>query len=111
VIQGGRYKDVNAIGVASIFGVRNAVKGVSIPFIFGGDVATILIPGEDVNKVKKALAGLKNLSKNAFSLDLRTGLVPVADLQEADHSLSVCRHAAAENIPQTFIRGEGIKVA
>ena len=110
-IQEGRYKDVNAIGVASIVGVRNVIEGVSIPFIFGGDGATLLVPGEDVGAVRIALRGLKSLSKNTFSLDLRAGIVPVKDIMAAGHDLSVCRYAAAENIPQAFISGEGVKVA
>jgi len=109
-IQQGRYKDVNAIGVASIAAIFNAVDDVSIPFVFGGDGATLLIPGEDVEKVRKAIRGLKALSKQAFSLELRGGLVPVKDLMAAGHKLYVCRYATSEKLPQAFISGEGLRV-
>ena len=110
-IEEGRYKDVNAIGVASIVGVRNAVEGISIPFIFGGDGATLLVPGEDVDRVRKALSGLKVLANDAFSLQLRAGLVPVKDLKSAGHQLFVCRYATSKNISQAFISGDGLKAA
>ena len=95
-IEEGRYKDVNAIGVASIV---------------GGDGATLLVPGEDVGKVRKALCGLKVLAKDAFSLQLRAGLVPVSELKSAGYSLFVCRYATSEDISQAFISGDGLKAA
>jgi hypothetical protein len=110
-IEEGRYKDVNAIGVASIVGVRNAVQGISIPFVFGGDGATLLVPGEDVDKVRKALCGLKVLANDAFSLELRAGLVPVSELKTAGHQLFVCRYATSEDISQAFMSGDGLKAA
>lgn len=110
-IQEGRYKDVNAIGVASIAAIFNAVEDVNIPFVFGGDGATLLVPSEDYEAVKKSLSGLKALSKSAFSLELRCGLVPVRDLMAAGHKLYVARYATSDKIPQAFMSGEALKVA
>ena len=43
-IQAGRYKEVNALGASVIIAVLNIVKPLSIPFIFGGDGASLCIP-------------------------------------------------------------------
>ena len=45
-VQDGRYKDVNTIGAATLVALRNAIPDISIPFVFGGDGASALIPGE-----------------------------------------------------------------
>ena len=41
-IERGRYKDVNALGAASIMALRNALPEIPIPYVFGGDGATLL---------------------------------------------------------------------
>ena len=42
----GRYKDVNLIGAACITATLNATRGLDLPYVFGGDGATVLIPPE-----------------------------------------------------------------
>ena len=44
-IEAGRYRDVNALGVATIAAVTNAMPEVELPFLFEGDGATLLVPG------------------------------------------------------------------
>jgi hypothetical protein len=110
-IQEGRYKDVNAVGVASIVCIRNAVSDVEIPFVFGGDGAMALIPGDRKDVVRRALGGMKALSKEAFGLSLRAGLVPIRDLNAAGHEILVGRHAISEHAFQAFLAGDGVKYA
>lgn len=43
-IEQGRYKDVNLLGACSIIAVLNVAQKIEIPFIFGGDGASIVIP-------------------------------------------------------------------
>ena len=43
-IAEGRYKDVNMLAAAGIVAVLNVVGGTEIPFVFGGDGATLLVP-------------------------------------------------------------------
>ncbi|MFN8791305.1 MAG: DUF3095 family protein [Bdellovibrionales bacterium] len=47
-IEQGRYKHVNMIGAASITCVLNHLKPLEIPFVFGGDGATLLVPGHSL---------------------------------------------------------------
>ena len=39
-IEQGRYKEVNAVGVASIVALTNVIKPLQVPYVFGGDGAT-----------------------------------------------------------------------
>ena len=40
-IEAGRYKDVNAVGVASIVAIQNALPGIALPFVFVAGVGFI----------------------------------------------------------------------
>jgi hypothetical protein len=82
-IEAGRYKDVNSLGVASIVAVRNALPGVDIPFVFGGDGATLLCPTALLPGVEVALRGLQDLATSAFELGMRAGIVSVGELRES----------------------------
>ena len=76
-IESGHYKYVNIIGAASIVTALNALKGVnsdgstiSVPFVFGGDGATLAVPNQFVSSVGAALLGLKRLAESEFGLKL-----------------------------------------
>jgi hypothetical protein len=43
-IDQGRYKDVNLLGACSIIAVLNIAQKIDIPYVFGGDGASIAIP-------------------------------------------------------------------
>ena len=43
-IESGRYKEVNILGGSSIIAVLNCIKNVEIPFVFGGDGESFVIP-------------------------------------------------------------------
>jgi hypothetical protein len=64
-IEAGRYKDVNILGVSSIIAILNRAKHLEIPFVFGGDGASLLIPPSLFLEAKQALLALKTwLSEN-----------------------------------------------
>lgn len=110
-IEAGRYKDVNAAGVASIVVIRNAMRDVDIPFIFGGDGATLMTPSSRRDELYAALRGLRSRCKEAYDLDMRVGVVPVAKLIEAEKPVAVARYAASENVCFAMFRGDGMDAA
>lgn len=91
-IQEGRYQQVNMIGAASITCVLNALGSYAIPFVFGGDGATLLIPPEAQSLVCDQLKGLQILAKEHFAIDLRVGLVPLSVLRENNLSLKIAKY-------------------
>lgn len=110
-IEAGRYRDVNALGVASIIGVTNALSGVELPFVFGGDGATLLVPGTRLETVRRALRGTRRLAQEAFSLGLRASIVSVADLLEAGHAPRVARFRASRHTTLAMFAGSAYSVA
>jgi hypothetical protein len=83
-IEAGRYKDVNMIGAACINAVLNVCTNDEIPYVFGGDGATLLIPPHRIEAGKTALMAVRHLSATSFDLELRVGIVPVGLVNQVD---------------------------
>ncbi len=107
-IRNGRYKQVNLVGAACIMGVLNAVKETDIPFVFGGDGATFLIPPHLKEIAESALAETAEMSLENFGLTLRTGYVPVAQLYEYGYDLNVAKYRLSNLLSQVIISGNGL---
>ena len=76
-IEEGRYKQVNMIGAACIIAVLNVTERGQIPYVFGGDGATLLVPPQDLERCQQVLLGVRQLAETRFNLSLRVGVVPV----------------------------------
>jgi hypothetical protein len=107
-IEEGRYKDVNALGVASIVAIQNACPGIELPFVFGGDGATLLCPGSRRPALESAIRGLQQRAKDGFKLGMRGGIVPVSTLREVGHDVLVARFAASKSATFAMLAGSGI---
>lgn len=110
-IQAGRYKDVNMVGAACITAALNALPGYSLPFVFGGDGATILVPPSGVEAGRQAMLGLAGLAEQQFGLGLRVGVVPVADLHARKASLGVRKLELSPGNNLALFSGEGLELA
>lgn len=110
-IEAGRYKDVNSLGVASIVAVRNALPGVDIPFVFGGDGATLLCPTALLPGVEVALRGLQDLATSAFELGMRAGIVSVGELRASGSPLLVARFRASQHVALAMFAGGALAEA
>ena len=110
-IQAGRYKDVNMVGAACITAALNALPGLNLPFVFGGDGATILVPPSGVAAGRDAMLGLAALAQEQFGLGLRVGLVPVADLHVRNANLGVRKLQLSPGNDLALFSGSGLELA
>jgi len=106
-IKAGRYKDVNAVGAACIVAVLNAIGQADVPFMFGGDGATLAVPPEVVTSLRAPLHAVRRLSEDVFELSVRTGVVPVSVMVERGHTFSVARYAPNEHVGLAMLGGSG----
>lgn len=109
-IEAGHYKEVNLVGAAAIVALLNIAEEIEIPFVFGGDGATVVIPPSLVTAATAALLGVQALAHREFGLALRVGLVPVGTLTEA-HRLDVAKLQVSENYVQAMFTGGGLRFA
>ncbi len=80
-IEAGKYKEVNSAGSLAAMAIGNHFGGMDFPFFFGGDGMICLVPARDAPVVADLMAGTGERVKEAFGLELRLGLIPVADLR------------------------------
>lgn len=104
-IAQGRYKEVNMIGAASIVALLNVAGPVELPFVFGGDGATLAIPATLLAPTRAALGALQILARQTFALDLRATVVPATALAAAGHQLRVARVMISAQYTQAVFSG------
>lgn len=107
-IEGGRYRAVNLAGAAAIAAIRNALPGIELPFVFGGDGASLLIPPEHRATAEASLAATVAWARESLRLTLRAALVPVAAVRAAGHDLRVARYAASADVTYAMFTGGGL---
>lgn len=110
-IESGRYKDVNMVGAASITAVLNTRGEIELPYVFGGDGGTILVPGSLVDTASRALMDLRSVSREMFGLALRVGAVPVSDLRRKGVEVSVRKFQLSPGNHLAMIAGGGVERA
>ncbi len=105
-ISEGRYKDVNMIGAACITAVLNVTRDHEIPYVFGGDGATMMIPQEALPRVRDVLLKTRNLAQSNFDLSLRVGAVPVSRVRSDTVDVLVAKFCLSKgNYLATFTGG------
>ena len=110
-IEEGRYRDVNALGVSSIIALCNAMPELDLPYMFGGDGATLLVPGSRLQLVQKTLRGVKQLARDGFALELRAGVVPLTDLAREGHGARVARYRVSAHARLAMFSGSAFSTA
>ncbi len=101
----GKYKDVNLIGALCIVAVLNTCKAIEIPYVFGGDGASILVPSSCFQQAKKALLATKQRSLEHFNMHLRVGSIQLKELYSRGTSLKVAKHKVSKDYFQALFQG------
>lgn len=110
-IESGLYKEVNLIGACSIVAILNIATDFEVPFVFGGDGASLLIPPSLLPQAKQALLATKNLAKQEFNLDLRVGIVPISIVNENGYDIKIAKLKVSENYDQAVFTSYGLTYA
>ncbi|MDQ0639652.1 hypothetical protein QF042_003217 [Pedobacter sp. W3I1] len=112
-VNSGLHENVNLIATGSIVAVLNIAfkANISVPFFFGGDGATFIVPPSIVDDVMKSLLKYKDNTLRNFNLDLRTGIMPVKEIYKQGHSLKICRFNSAETFSIPIVLGDGLAYA
>jgi hypothetical protein len=106
-IESGAYKKVNTVGAACIAAVVNVDRSVDIPFVFGGDGATFVVPDTMRDRVIPALREAQHLSRQSFDLLLRVGMVPISTLVAKGLRVRLAKIRVSPNVTQPTFSGGG----
>jgi len=108
-VQSGQHRIVNLVAAGSIIAALNMARkrDILIPFFFGGDGATMIVPGSMVHELVEALNQLSANTKRDFNLDLRVGKMPVQAVyaQSLDLRISKVRLFPIFHIPLLLSNG------
>lgn len=112
-IVNGLHETINLVATGSIVAVLNiAYKNeLTIPFFFGGDGATFILPPTLLDSAIQALLLHRENIKENFKLDLRVGHVPVSEVYEQGHSLNISKLETSEMFAIPVLLGDGLMYA
>ncbi len=112
-VLGGGHQNVNLIATGSIVSVLNLAfsKHITIPFFFGGDGATFIVPPSLVDKAMQVLSLYRASTKENFNLELRTGTVAVKKIYTEGYQLSIARYSSSKLFSIPVLLGNGLNYA
>jgi hypothetical protein len=109
----GKHQTVNLVATCTIVLALNIafVKRIDIPFFFGGDGATFIVPSTISTHIMSALESFRANTKANFNLDLRIGVVPVRDIYSAGFKLQIAKYSRSSVFSMPVILGNGLTYA
>ena len=109
-VQEGRHEEINLIATGSIIAALNIAKqeNITIPFFFGGDGATLLVPQVLLDATMSALKEHQKNSKQNFDLDLRVGCTSVSEVYKGGCELMIAKAKVNEVLTIPIVLGEGL---
>lgn len=112
-VMNGLHENVNLIATGSIVTVLNIAfaHDIILPFFFGGDGATFIVPPAIAGKIMAALALYKITTQTNFNLELRTGIVPVSKIYADGYRLRVAKYSTSEVFTIPIVIGDGLSYA
>jgi hypothetical protein len=112
-IRVGQHQTVNLVATGSIISTINIAKkqGTQIPFFFGGDGATLLVPDCMKEAAFEALIRHRENTFANFDLELRVGCMSVSSLYWAGKNLEIAKVALEKDFDVPLVLGEGLRFA
>lgn len=112
-VLGGEHQTVNFLATGSIVAVLNisSKMNVDVPFFFGGDGATFIVPELIIKEVMKALAKYKKNCLDNFNLEMRAGAVTVKNIYDDGHHMRIAKHRRSSVFSIPVVLGDGLDYA
>jgi acylphosphatase len=112
-VMNDRHQTVNLIATGSIVTVLNIAfsAGLEIPFFFGGDGSTFIVPASIAEVAMKALNLYKAYTLTNFDLELRVGVVPVRQIYSNGNTLQIARFKNTSIFSIPVVLGNGLNYA
>ncbi len=112
-VSNGLHETVNLVATGSIVAVLNIAlkENLTVPYFFGGDGATFIIPPAILNKVMVALCiHQKNTAEN-YNILLRVAHVSVESIYANGHQLNISKLKSADQFSIPILLGGGLSFA
>jgi len=112
-VEKGFSEIVNLIATGSIIAALNIASKhvIDVPFFFGGDGATILIPSILLPEIMEALTLHKENIQKEFDIYLKVGNVPVSHVYKNNLELKIAKASINELLTIPIVLGNGLHFA
>jgi len=114
-VQNGMHENVNLSAAGSIVTVLNEVKKINnqirIPYFFGGDGTTFIIPSMFQKQILSLLENYRHHVKNNTSLILMVGCMEVKEIYELNKKIKIAKLALTDHLTIPIVLGSGLKYA
>jgi len=112
-IERGLHETVNLVATGSIVAVLNIAykANLTVPFFFGGDGATFIIPPTILAAAIHALLIHQENTKRNYELVLRVGSVAVVDIYDEGHILRISKLRTSPLFSIPVLLGDGLSYA
>ncbi|MEP7108217.1 MAG: DUF3095 domain-containing protein [Ferruginibacter sp.] len=112
-IQQGLHETINLVATGSIVAVLNIAyrANLTVPFFFGGDGATFIVPPSLLDASLHALLIHKENTQRNHDLTLRVGSVPVAEIYYKGQELKISKFKTSDVFSIPVLLGNGLAVA
>jgi len=114
-VQNGKHEEVNLSATGSIVTVLNEIKktdkNIRIPYFFGGDGTTFIVPSKFQKKVLSLLEHYRHHVKEITSLILRVGCIEVKEVYKSNHKIKIAKLALTKYLTIPIVLGTGLKYA
>ena len=112
-VANGLHETVNLVATGSIVAVLNIAykETLTVPFFFGGDGATFIVPPSILDAVTKALLLHQQSTEKNFNIMLRVGHVPVSTIYADNHLLSISKLKTSTIFSIPVLLGDGLSYA
>ena len=112
-VQNGMHETVNLVATGSIVAVLNIAfkAGITIPYFFGGDGASFIIPPSLLDPTIQALFIHRENTLRNFNIVLRVGHVPVEDAYNNGQQLAISKLRTSSMFAIPVLLGSGLVYA
>ncbi|MGJ8743081.1 DUF3095 family protein [Polaribacter sp.] len=114
-VDEGKHHQINLTATGAIISVLNTIrkekKNIQIPYFFGGDGATFIIPSVLLKKITLVLENYSLHIKRNVNLILRVGHISVEKLLDEKCNLKIVKHQLTDQLAIPILLGNGLKKA
>lgn len=112
-VKEGFYQTINLVATGSIVAVLNIAYKVNltVPFFFGGDGATLIIPPSIFDNTMEALMKHRENTMTNFKLDLRVGYVSIAEIYDRGLTIHISKLKTSDLFAIPVLLGNGLNYA
>ncbi|WP_432672857.1 DUF3095 family protein [Flavobacterium sp. SM2513] len=114
-VADGKHHQVNLTATGAIISVLNLLRKekqtTEIPYFFGGDGATFIVPSLYLDKIVATLENYSLHIKRNANLTLRVGHVSVHSLVAQNATLKIAKHKLTQQLSIPIVLGNGLKKA